>query len=72
MLERQHEGIAMARAAAKLKGPIPTARPEAAEVIRFAGEGRKREEIAKELGIGVASVHRVLAGAPNAMLLSTA
>jgi DNA invertase Pin-like site-specific DNA recombinase len=63
MLERQREGIATARAAGKFKGRTPTARAKAAEVIRLAGEGRKREDIAKALGIGVASVYRVLANA---------
>jgi len=63
MLERQREGIAKARAAGKFKGRTPTARAKAADVIRLAGEGRKREEIAHELGIGVASVYRLLAAA---------
>ena len=63
MLEREREGIAKAKAAGKFKGRSPTARSKAAEIIRLAGEGRKREDIAKELGIGVASVYRALAGA---------
>jgi DNA invertase Pin-like site-specific DNA recombinase len=66
MLERQREGIAKARAAGKFKGRTPTARAKAAEVIRLAGEGRKREDIARALGIGVASVYRMLAQAPKA------
>ena len=66
MLERQREGIAKARAAGKFKGRTPTARAKAGEVVRLASEGRKREDIAKELGIGVASVYRVLAHAPKA------
>lgn len=63
MLERQREGIAKAKAEGKFKGRAPTARAKAADVLRLAGEGRKREEIATELGIGVASVYRILAGA---------
>lgn len=63
MLERQREGIAKAKREGKFKGRKPTARAKAADVLRLAGEGRKREEIAEELGIGVASVYRILAGA---------
>ena len=63
MLERQREGIAKARMEGKFKGRKPTARAKADDVLRLAGEGRKREEIAEELGIGVASVYRILAGA---------
>jgi DNA invertase Pin-like site-specific DNA recombinase len=40
-----------------------TARAKAAEVLRLADEGVQRTEIAKRLGIGVASVYRVLADA---------
>ena len=63
MLERQREGIAKARKEGKFKGRKPTARAKADDVLRLAGEGRKREEIAEELGIGVASVYRILARA---------
>jgi len=66
MLERQREGIAKARLDGKFKGRKPTARAKAADVLRLAGEGRKREEIAEELEIGVASVYRILAGAAQA------
>jgi len=34
---------------------------EAADIVRLASEGAKCEDIAKRLGIGVASVYRVLA-----------
>ena len=61
MLERQREGVAKAKAAGRYKGRKPTARAKSAEIIRLAGEGLKREEIARQLGIGVASVYRVLA-----------
>jgi len=61
MLERQREGVAKAKAEGKYKGRKPTARAKSAEIIRLAGEGVKREEIAKRLGVGVASVYRVLA-----------
>ena len=60
MLERQREGIAKAKADGKYKGRAPTARAKADEVRRLEG-GITRETIAKQLGIGVASVYRVLA-----------
>ncbi|HZH10644.1 MAG TPA: recombinase family protein [Microvirga sp.] len=61
MLERQREGIAKAKSEGKYKGRKPTARAKADEVVRLADTGMSREQIAKELGIGVASVYRVLA-----------
>jgi Helix-turn-helix domain of resolvase len=63
MLERQRGGIAKAVAAGKYKGCAPTARRQAADIVKLAGEGMKREDIAKRLGVGVASVYRVLASA---------
>ena len=61
MLERQREGVAKAKAEGRYKGRKPTARAKSAEIIRLAGEGVKREDIAKRLGVGVASVYRMLA-----------
>jgi DNA invertase Pin-like site-specific DNA recombinase len=61
MLERQREGIAKAKSEGKYKGGPAFARAKSAEILRLAAEGKKRETIAKELGIGVASVYRVLA-----------
>jgi DNA invertase Pin-like site-specific DNA recombinase len=63
MLERQREGVAKAKAEGKYKGRKPTARAKSDDILRLAGEGVKREDIAKRLGIGVASVYRVLASA---------
>ncbi|AQS47066.1 DNA invertase [Thioclava nitratireducens] len=60
MLERQREGIAKAKAAGKYKGRAPTARAKADEVLRLHGEGVGGTEIAKRLGIGRASVYRIL------------
>lgn len=61
MLERQREGIAKAAAEGKYKGRKPTARAKANDVRRLAADGATREAIAAQLGIGVASVYRILA-----------
>jgi DNA invertase Pin-like site-specific DNA recombinase len=60
MLERQREGIAKARREGRYKGRVPTARRQAAEIVRLKGEGVKPSEIARRLGVGRASVYRVL------------
>ncbi len=65
MLERQREGIAKARRDGKYKGRAPTARAKAEEVRALDAQRRRKTEIAKELGISVRSVHRVLAALPT-------
>ncbi len=60
MLERQREGIAKAKAAGKYKGRKPTAKAKATEVLELHAEGVGGTEIAKRLGIGRASVYRIL------------
>ena len=68
MLERQRAGIAKAKSEGKYKGRAPTARRQAAEVKRLAGEGVGKAEIAQRLGMHRASVYRILAAqsAPSA------
>lgn len=66
MLERQREGIAKAKAEGKYRGRVPTAQRQAANVRRLKGEGVAPTEIAKRLGMGRASVYRILAGASAA------
>lgn len=61
MLERQREGIAKAKAAGKYKGRQPTAQAKAGEVHRLKAEGMGPTAIAKAVGIGRASVYRLLA-----------
>ncbi|WP_303697600.1 recombinase family protein [Brevundimonas naejangsanensis] len=63
MLERQRAGIAAAKAAGKYKGRQPTARNKADQVLALKAEGVGPSEIAKRLGIGRTSVHRILAAA---------
>ena len=56
--ERQMEGIAKAKAKGVYKGRKATI--DSAEVVKLRGEGLGASEIAKKLGIGRASVYRVL------------
>jgi DNA invertase Pin-like site-specific DNA recombinase len=60
MLERQREGIAKAKAEGRYKGRTPTARAKADDVLRLHGEGVGGTEIARRLGLGRASVYRIL------------
>ena len=60
MLERQREGIAKAKAEKKYKGRKPTARAKADEVKALRDQGIGPTEIAKRLGIGRASVYRIV------------
>ncbi|ADL00557.1 recombinase family protein [Brevundimonas subvibrioides] len=66
MLERQRAGIAAAKAAGRYKGRAPTALKQAGEVRRLKAEGAKPAAIARDLGIGRASVYRILADAEPA------
>ena len=65
MLERQREGIAKAKSEGKYKGRAPTARAKTAEAQALKAQGIGASEIAKRLGIGRASVYRVLADQPS-------
>jgi DNA invertase Pin-like site-specific DNA recombinase len=68
MLVRQRIGIEAAKAKDKTlpleqrsyKGAKPTARAKAAEVHALLAAGRTKEQIAKALNIGIASVYRIL------------
>jgi DNA invertase Pin-like site-specific DNA recombinase len=61
MLERQREGIAKAKRDGRYKGRAPTVRRKAAEITRLKDAGVTPAEIATRLGIGRASVYRMLA-----------
>lgn len=58
MLERQKVGIAKAKKEGRFAGRVPTARRKTDDIIRLTKEGMKPSEIAKTLGIEVASVYR--------------
>lgn len=60
MLERQREGITKAKADGKYKGRKATARAKAADVLRLRDGGLTGNAIAAQLGIGRASVFRIL------------
>jgi DNA invertase Pin-like site-specific DNA recombinase len=60
MLERQKEGIAKAKAEHRYLGRKPTARVKAPDAKRLFQEGMTVTKIAKELGIGRASVYRAI------------
>ena len=63
MLERQREGIAKAKAEGKYRGRKPTARAKTQAVLDMRSKGIRATAIAEELGIGRASVYRILADA---------
>ncbi|RII25849.1 MAG: integrase [Geobacter sp.] len=63
MLERQREGIRQAKKAGVYTGRKPTAQAKAAEVMELLGQGVTKEAVAKQLGIGVASVYRIVKAA---------
>jgi DNA invertase Pin-like site-specific DNA recombinase len=60
MLERQREGIAKAKAAGRYKGRAPTARAKLDQIRSLRAEGIGATQIARRLGIGRASVYRLL------------
>jgi DNA invertase Pin-like site-specific DNA recombinase len=63
MLERQREGIEKARQAGKYRGRKPTAQAKADQVKALRAQGVGPTAIAKQVGIGRASVYRILSAA---------
>ena len=61
MLERQREGIAKAKSYGKYKGRKPIDPERRQHVLRLASEGVTKISIARQLGIGEATVYRILA-----------
>jgi len=60
MLERQREGIAKAKAEGKYKGRQPLDPEIVNEVLRLSDTRLTRKKLAEKLGIGEATVYRVL------------
>jgi len=60
MLERQAEGIAIAKQKGKYKGRKPTAQEKAPQVSKLLEKGMTKQATADQLGIGVASVYRII------------
>lgn len=58
MLERQREGVT--KAERKYKGRKPIAMDRQREVIRLVSSGIAKTSVAKQLGIGKASIYRIL------------
>lgn len=63
MLERQREGIAKAKKEGKYKGRKPIPDEKRAAILRLADAGTTKVAIAKQLGVGQATVYRELASA---------
>jgi DNA invertase Pin-like site-specific DNA recombinase len=61
MLERQREGIAKAKLEGRYKGRKPIAEDLRHNALKLAAEGLTRKAVASQLGIGEATVYRILA-----------
>ena len=66
MLERQAEGIRIAKAKGKFKGRKPTAREKGDEVLKFLADGMTKEAVAEKVGVSVSSVYRIAKAARDA------
>jgi len=60
MLERQKEGIRLAKEKGAYTGRKPTARAQAGKVLELLAAGKTKQAVADELGIGIASVYRIV------------
>lgn len=60
LLERQAEGIALAKQKGKYKGRKPTARAKQAQVSELLAGGLSKSQVAKELGISLSSIYRLV------------
>jgi len=63
MLERQKEGIRLAKEKGAYTGRKPTARAQTEKVLELLAAGKTKQAVADELGIGVASVYRIVKAA---------
>lgn len=60
MLERQAEGIALAKQRGSYKGRKPTAMAKKRDVIALLNSGLSKPEVCKKLGISLSSVVRII------------
>ena len=60
MLERQREGIAKAKAEGKYKGRQPIRQDILDEILRLSETRLTRTKLAEKMGVGIATVYRVL------------
>jgi len=68
--ERQLEGIEKAKTEGKYKGRKPTAQAKSKQVEELTKLGMTRQAVATELGIGIASVYRILSKSSDEPLFS--
>ncbi len=61
MLERQAEGIALAKSEGVYKGRRPTAMEKREEVLHLLSQGIAKTSVAKRLEISTSSIHRICA-----------
>lgn len=59
MLERQSEGIRIAKAKGVYTGRKPTARLKSARALELLSVGRTKQSVSDELGISLSSVYRI-------------
>lgn len=62
MLERQREGIKVAKSRGAYTGRQPTARNQSDKVLALLAEGKTKQAAAVEVGISIASVYRIARG----------
>jgi DNA invertase Pin-like site-specific DNA recombinase len=60
MLERQAEGIKVAKEEGRYKGRKPTAMGKAEQALQLLEQGLTKQAVADKLGIGIASVYRIV------------
>lgn len=60
MLERQAEGIALAKLKGKYRGRKATAQEKSQEVIELLEQGLTKPQISRQLGIGITSIYRIV------------
>lgn len=63
MLERQREGVEIAKKAGKYTGRKPTAKAQGGKVMEMLGQGMTKQAVADTLKIGIASVYRIVKAA---------